>query len=119
MAEPGYRSDITSILEGAMERRVFRVHGFIGLLVLVADVVAFAAVVGNVEPPALGFLWLAEILVGLALLSGFTVVNPNQARVVLFLGHYVGSLRTAGWHWTVPFTAKRKLSLRARNFETE
>jgi regulator of protease activity HflC (stomatin/prohibitin superfamily) len=102
-----------------MERRAFRIHGFLGLLLLVADIVVFAELVGRLEVPALGLLWIAEVLVGLALLTGFAVVNPNQARVVLFFGHYAGTLRTPGWHWTVPFTVKRRLSLRARNFETE
>jgi regulator of protease activity HflC (stomatin/prohibitin superfamily) len=50
--------------------------------------------------------------------SGFTVVNPNEARVVQFFGRYIGSVREAGLHWTVPFTTKRRLSLRVRNFET-
>jgi len=46
------------------------------------------------------------------------VINPNEARVVQFFGRYVGSVRDAGFHWTVPFTTKRRLSLRVRNFET-
>src|SRR3954449_3276406 len=44
----------------------------------------------------------------LILVSGFTVVAPNQARVVLFFGRYVGTLCPAGFHWTVPTTVKRR-----------
>src|SRR5919197_5433370 len=102
-----------------MERRAFRVHGFLGLLALVADIVGFVLLLGRVYSSAMAILWVVEILVGLALLSGFAVVNPNQARVVLFFGHYIGTLRRPGWHWTVPFTVKRRFSLRARNFESE
>jgi regulator of protease activity HflC (stomatin/prohibitin superfamily) len=52
------------------------------------------------------------------MVSGFVVVNPNEARVVQFFGRYVGSIRAAGFHWTVPFTTQRGISLRVRNFES-
>jgi regulator of protease activity HflC (stomatin/prohibitin superfamily) len=45
-------------------------------------------------------------------------VNPNEARVVTLFGNYVGSTKTPGLWWINPFTAKRKVSLRIRNFET-
>jgi regulator of protease activity HflC (stomatin/prohibitin superfamily) len=58
---------------------------------------------------ALGFLTLA---------TGFLVLSPNEARVVQFFGRYVGTVNTAGFHWTVPFSTKRRISLRVRNFES-
>jgi regulator of protease activity HflC (stomatin/prohibitin superfamily) len=61
---------------------------------------------------------LLGTLLFLILASGFTVVAPNEARVVLFFGRYVGTVRTAGFHWTVPLTRKRRISLRVRNFES-
>src|SRR5690606_29809136 len=50
--------------------------------------------------------------------SGFTIVNPNEAKVVQFLGRYVGSVSDAGFQWVLPFTTKRRVTLRVRNFET-
>jgi regulator of protease activity HflC (stomatin/prohibitin superfamily) len=50
--------------------------------------------------------------------SGFTVLSPNQARVIQFFGRYVGSITRAGFHWTIPFTTKRSVSMRVRNFES-
>jgi regulator of protease activity HflC (stomatin/prohibitin superfamily) len=50
--------------------------------------------------------------------AGLFVVNPNEARVVLLFGHYVGSVKQAGFHWINPFTTRRRLSLRVRNFES-
>jgi regulator of protease activity HflC (stomatin/prohibitin superfamily) len=58
------------------------------------------------------------ILVGLLLLSGNFVVGPNEARVLTFFGQYTGTVRDAGLRWANPFTMKREISLRARNFET-
>jgi len=51
-------------------------------------------------------------------LGGLFIVNPNEARVLTLFGNYVGSAKTPGLWWINPFTAKRKVSLRIRNFET-
>jgi regulator of protease activity HflC (stomatin/prohibitin superfamily) len=61
---------------------------------------------------------VALVLLGLAL-PGFFMVEPNQSRVLTLFGAYRGSERTAGLRWANPFLAKRAISLRVRNFETE
>src|SRR5262249_46237545 len=70
----------------------------------------------HVVPPA-----LVLVLYNLALfvsLSGFGIVQPNQARVVTLFGRYLGSIRRNGWIWTWPLTHKQVVSLRVRNFES-
>jgi regulator of protease activity HflC (stomatin/prohibitin superfamily) len=57
-------------------------------------------------------------LFGILLLAGCMVIGPNEARVMTFFGKYTGSVKTAGLRWINPFTGKRSVSLRARNFET-
>ncbi|MER7007470.1 SPFH domain-containing protein [Dactylosporangium sp. NPDC000555] len=102
-----------------MERRAFRVAGFTMLGVLV--ILAVAAVVAGVnlaEGPG-GATIAALSVVGAVILSGFTVVNPNEARVIQFFGRYAGTVSEAGFHWTVPLSAKHRLSRRVRNFETD
>jgi regulator of protease activity HflC (stomatin/prohibitin superfamily) len=39
--------------------------------------------------------------------------------VLTFFGKYVGSLREAGFWYSIPFTVGRKVSLRVRNFNSE
>lgn len=51
-------------------------------------------------------------------LRGFTVVAPNEARVLTLFGTYLGSIKTAGFFWVNPFATGRKLTLKVRNFET-
>lgn len=100
-----------------MERRAFKVNGFVVVLVLlVLGVAALLAGIGS-EPAliVLGAIWV--VLVSLAS-TGFTIVNPNEAKVVQFLGRYVGSVSDAGFQWVLPLTTKRKVTLRVRNFET-
>ena len=51
-------------------------------------------------------------------LGGFVVVNPNEAKVVQLFGVYKGSIKTQGFGWVNPFTKRRRVSLRVRNFES-
>jgi hypothetical protein len=109
-----------------MERRAFRVSGFLVLLVLL---LAFAAYtwfsIGWVRSHAgeqveayAGVSLTLVALMGVFLASGFFILNPNEARVVQFFGHYVGSVKRPGFHWTWPLTTKKRISLRVRNFES-
>ena len=38
----------------------------------------------------------------LVALNGFLVVQPNQAKVAVFLGRYIGTVRRSGFHWSIP-----------------
>jgi regulator of protease activity HflC (stomatin/prohibitin superfamily) len=58
------------------------------------------------------------VIVGLLSLAGNFVIGPNEARVLTFFGKYVGTVKEPGLRWANPFTTKRGVSLRARNFET-
>jgi hypothetical protein len=52
-------------------------------------------------------------------LSGLFTVNPNEAKVLQLFGNYQGTVRQPGLRWVNPFYAKRSISLRVRNFESE
>jgi regulator of protease activity HflC (stomatin/prohibitin superfamily) len=52
-------------------------------------------------------------------LSGFFIVQPNEAAVLVLFGKYSGSVKKNGWWWVNPFTKRQKISLRARNFDGE
>ncbi len=60
-------------------------------------------------------LFLAALIV----LTGLTAVAPGEARVIQLLGRYVGTVRTPGLRFVVPFTQKRRVSTRIRNHETD
>ena len=108
--------------------------GLLGLLVGVALVIAGAAVgAGSGDPadPAVGstgssgtaiVLVVVGALLGLAsavVLRGLTQVAPGQARVVQFLGRYVGTVRQEGVRWVNPFTRRSKVSTRIRNLQSD
>jgi len=64
-------------------------------------------------------LAVAGMVLCVVLLVGLFMVEPNQARVLTLFGAYRGSERRPGLRWANPFLAKRAISLRVRNFETE
>jgi regulator of protease activity HflC (stomatin/prohibitin superfamily) len=114
------------------ERTAWSLPGIATLLVLLAAAIVLlglmiwyiAAVlagegsqVGVLEIAGFALIVLAftAVCVGFA---GLTAVNPNEARALVFVGHYAGTLRTQGLHWVNPFTVRRKISVRVRNFET-
>ena len=89
----------------------------IGLFVL-------AGILGNQHGDGL----LTGIVVGVAVLvlivdsiasRGLTPVQPGEARVVQLFGRYNGTVRNPGLCWVNPFTERRKVSTRIRNYETQ
>jgi regulator of protease activity HflC (stomatin/prohibitin superfamily) len=76
---------------------------------LTGDAVSWAGVAGAV---LLGLLLLVA-------LNGFIIVQPNQAKVAVFLGRYLGTVGRSGFHWVNPLTSRRNLSLRIRNLDTD
>ncbi len=58
------------------------------------------------------------VIVAVTLGSGITLIQPNQSAVVMFLGKYMGSIRKEGIVITVPFSVRKMISLRVRNFNS-
>lgn len=53
------------------------------------------------------------------LVAGFIVVNPNESTVLTLFGEYKGTVKSNGFSWVNPFYSKRKISLRARNLDSQ
>lgn len=106
-----------------MERRAFHLSGFLALIVLVGTIAVgiatMAAAGSGLSDTQAAWTVIAVSVVAVLVLTGLTVVNPGDSRVVQLAGHYSGTIRTPGFHWTWPFTTKRRVTLRVRNFETE
>ncbi|WP_461634061.1 SPFH domain-containing protein [Labilibaculum euxinus] len=55
----------------------------------------------------------------IAFIPGFTIVNPNETSVLVLFGAYKGTIMTNGFFWVNPFMVKKKVSLRARNLDSD
>ena len=62
-----------------------------------------------------GLLVFANLFVS----CGFLLVEPGEARVMMFFGKYRGTFTRSGYYWVNPFLSAKKLSLRARNLDAE
>jgi regulator of protease activity HflC (stomatin/prohibitin superfamily) len=102
-------------MQPSQETAAWRVNGFATLLLtFVLIALPFFFFVPD-QPLAAVLLWIAAFF----LLIGHYAVGPNHAVALVFFGKYIGSVRASGFHWSNPFTSKRRVSLRARNFNSE
>jgi regulator of protease activity HflC (stomatin/prohibitin superfamily) len=97
------------------EKTITPPSGYLMLFVFV--LLFFGGIAGIIafRSPILIFL----IISGLFMLPGFVLVNPNSSRVLLLFGKYIGTIRSNGLFWVNPLYVKKKISLRARNFDSE
>ena len=106
-----------------VEKEIVPVNGIIGIM---TQIVLFLFTVGSLaggivslclyeEKAASGvFLALGIILIVAFVLflvvfcimfAGFHVINPNEALVMTFFGHYYGTIKKAGFYFTNPFAS--------------
>ncbi|NOR87437.1 MAG: SPFH domain-containing protein [Bacteroidales bacterium] len=59
------------------------------------------------------------IVLGIIGALGFFIVNPNESMVLTLFGTYKGTVLNNGFFWANPFLTKKKVSLRARNIDSD
>lgn len=96
------------------EKNAWSLNGFVGLLLFVigGGVGIFLLTQENY---VLGSIL---IILGLIFVSTITAINPNEASVITFFGSYLGTIRKSGLWLIVPFSTRKKISLRVRNFNS-
>lgn len=110
-------------MKDIQEKNIFSVNGWVMVLVDLGVValcgqyiISHAARAGATAGMVLAVL--GSILAFMTF-GGFFLIHPNESKVFTFLGKYVGSALTAGFHWTNPFAVKKKVTLRIFNFNSE
>ena len=102
----------------------WKLNGFLALIVnlgLVALAVwLFVELVNRDEFGGLLFagVWVA-VIAAIIMACGYKMLEPNEARVLLFFGNYRGTFYETGFWWINPFMSAKKLSLRARNLNVD
>ena len=99
------------------ERRANTTNGYLMTAVGLAFIalVPLLLISGMARAPATIVLMVLCATVGLVLLAGLYMLQPNEAAILTLFGEYTGTDRQEGLRWANPLAGKRKLSLRARN----
>ncbi|MGJ7912955.1 SPFH domain-containing protein [Neobacillus sp. LXY-1] len=104
------------------EKNIAKFNGFIGVILFLL----FAAITIYcfqqfilTERFSLLIISILLLLVSLLIFSGFTVVQPNQAKVFTLFGSYLGVIKHEGFWLTIPLTIRKTVSLRVLNFNSD
>jgi len=89
-----------------------------GYSIIVVLIIAVAILVSQIIAQRPSILFFASIATIIFILPGFFMIQPNQARVLTLFGSYVGTVKSNGLRWTIPFFIRLNISLRIRNFES-
>ena len=85
-------------------------------LVAVAGWLFIGGVVTPDEPDGLQLIGAGLIgFIGLFILTGFYMINPNEAAAIQLFGAYKGTDRNEGLRWVLPWLGKTKIAVRANN----
>ncbi|KPF63508.1 hypothetical protein IP79_06100 [Porphyrobacter sp. AAP60] len=93
----------------------------VSLVLVVAAVWLFIRAVAP-DPQVDGLMMIGAIisgLIGLFILTGFYMINPNEAAAIQLFGAYKGTDRNEGLRWVLPWLARKKIAVRANNVISE
>lgn len=105
------------------EKKASAINGFLGISVVAAIFVAGVVLLINAindGSVTIGLLVIGVLMALAAIVmgTGIVLVKPNEAKVVLFFGKYLGTLRDSGLWWTTPLITTQKISVKVFNFNS-
>jgi len=109
-------------MEKISEKPASKINGFVVVFILIALIaleVYLIVLMANTENVMILWVFIPMIFVIILIASGFAVVQPNSSRVLILFGKYTGVIRDSGFWWVNPFTIRKRVSLRIRNFNSQ
>ena len=104
------------------EKSIYKLNGFIGVIMILVLLAGVLSAFRSFVIHASAFSLIVAIILFLVLvtaLTGFTVIQPNQAKVFTLFGNYLGVIKHEGFWFSVPFTVRKNVSLRVINFNSD
>jgi regulator of protease activity HflC (stomatin/prohibitin superfamily) len=95
------------------EKTVKPGSGYIWLFLDLLPIGVMITLIAYFENPAFSILSVPILFITL----GFFIVQPNESKVLVLFGKYVGTVLDNGFFWANPFYSKARITLRARNLE--
>lgn len=107
-------------LNSSRERAAATSSGYLMLLILLLVIALQVYGIVSLIRDNHGALQIGAVVVAplllIFILSGFYMLQPNQAAAITLFGDYRGTDRTTGLRWVVPWLMRQKVSVRANNF---
>jgi len=103
------------------EREYAAMSGWAALAVLVAAAaLCLWQMVENIKADNDGLIaaWALGVALSLLFCVGLFMVSPNEGKVLQLFGRYIGTAKTPGLRYANPLYAKKRISMRVRNFES-
>ena len=88
------------------EKELTPINGWIGLLIglifiLISLIGIYFTIVNEIVFPTI--LGIISLIIGIFILCGLKVLNPNEAIVLVFFGKYYGTISKEGFYFVNPF----------------
>ena len=88
------------------EKELTPINGWIGLLIglifiLISLIGIYFTIVNDIVFPTI--LGIISLIIGIFILCGLKVLNPNEAIVLVFFGKYYGTISKEGFYFVNPF----------------
>lgn len=96
------------------EKKAWVLNGYLAMILILALFIGGTALLTQTK---LSGIWL--LVLGVLLITGIQVVQPNKAYAVTFFGSYIGTIREPGLWFTLPLAFRKSVSLRVRNFNSK
>ena len=105
--------------QASQEREASSANGFVYVIAGLGIALTVIFLVVTRPSPTLGVVFGVGMLVAAWCLAGLYTLQPNQAALLTLFGSYRGTDRGDGLRWANPFYGNKKISVRARNFNSE
>ncbi len=111
---------------GFTEKEHSSFNGYAMVLVGIAAVATAAYLVWSLavqDNPTVGLLTIATrlffVLLAVFVFFGLYMLQPNEGAILTLFGNYRGTDRASGLRWCFPLYARKKISLRSRNLNSD
>ena len=112
-----------SVVVGGLNRsrevKAATASGYVMLMVwlglLAVAIWCVSRLVSDNETPLVILLLIVSAVGGTLILSGFYMINPNEAAAIQLFGSYKGTDRSEGLRWVLPWLTRHKIAVRANN----
>ncbi len=109
-------------MKTVVEKNAVTINGYVALIGFLALVLFSGYLLVSMirhQDPSMLLIFIPSLIIIFIAIAGFFVVQPNESRVLVLFGNYIGTVRESGFWYANPFAAKKRVSLRIHNFNSE